>query len=50
MRVILCFVLLLSACAAHDVRCDGRLRPINQPERAHGPAGRAAPVPPGNAP
>ncbi len=50
MRVILCLVLLLSACAARDVRCDGRLLPINQPARAHGPAGRVAPVAPGNSP
>ncbi len=32
MRVFFSLVLLLTACAAHDVRCDGRLQPINPPE------------------
>ncbi len=31
MRILLSLVLLLTACASHDVRCDGRLQPINPP-------------------
>jgi hypothetical protein len=31
MRLIICSLLLLTACAAHDVRCDGHLQPINLP-------------------
>ncbi len=31
MRVVYCFFVLLSACATHGVRCDGRLQPINPP-------------------
>jgi len=30
MRLIICSTLLLTACATHEVRCDGRLEPINQ--------------------
>jgi hypothetical protein len=29
MRVVCCLCLLLTACASHAVRCDGRLQPIN---------------------
>ncbi len=31
MRLIFCWYLLLTACASHGVRCDGRLQPINPP-------------------
>lgn len=31
MRLILCWFLLLSACASHGVRCDDHLHPINSP-------------------
>jgi hypothetical protein len=31
MRLIICLLLLLTACGSHDVRCDGRLQRINQP-------------------
>jgi hypothetical protein len=31
MRGIFCLLLLLPACASHNVRCDGRLQPINLP-------------------
>ena len=31
MRVIYCVFLLLTGCASHTVRCDGRLQPINLP-------------------
>ncbi len=31
MRLIFCWYLLLTACASHGVRCDGRLQPINSP-------------------
>ena len=41
MRTIVCLSLLLAACASHDVRCDGKLRPINLPS-----AGVAAPAAP----
>jgi hypothetical protein len=50
MRVILSFVLLLSACASHGVRCDGRLLPINGPAAISEPAGRAVSVTPRNTP
>jgi len=32
MRLLIGLSLLLTACASHDARCDGRLQPINQPE------------------
>jgi len=32
MRMIICLFLVLPACAAHNVRCDGRLKPINLPQ------------------
>ena len=38
MRVIYCLFLLLPACAAHVVRCDGRLQPINPPTAPSMPA------------
>ena len=31
MRLILCWYLLLTACASHGVRCHGHLQPINSP-------------------
>jgi hypothetical protein len=31
MRLVFCSILLLTACASHDVRCDAHLRPINPP-------------------
>jgi hypothetical protein len=31
MRTMFCWFLLLPACASHEVRCDGHLRPINPP-------------------
>jgi len=34
MRVVCCLCLLLTACASHAVRCDGRLQPINPPAGA----------------
>jgi hypothetical protein len=34
MRVIVCLLLLLTACASKGVRCDRHLRPINPPESA----------------
>lgn len=34
MRVICCLFLLLPACTAHVVRCDGPLQPINPPAAA----------------
>ena len=44
MRVFISLALFLTACASHDVRCDGRLQPINQPEPRAQPA--QSPVPP----
>ena len=29
MRILCCFLLLLSACASQSVHCNGHLRPIN---------------------
>ena len=40
MRLLLCLVLMLSACASHSVRCDKHLQSINQPGVAR-PAGAA---------
>ncbi len=34
MRVIVCLLLLLTACASKGVRCDRHLRPINPPASA----------------
>jgi hypothetical protein len=34
MRIFYCLLLLLSACASHEVRCDKRLEPINRPAPA----------------
>jgi hypothetical protein len=31
MRVMICFLLLLSACSGAAVRCDKHLEPINAP-------------------
>jgi len=31
-RWILLLILCLSACASHELRCDGRLQPINLPK------------------
>ncbi len=41
MRVVCCLCLLLSACASHAVRCDGRLQPINPPPAGAVPGGPA---------
>jgi hypothetical protein len=30
-RLIICFTLLLQACASHAVRCDAHLQAINAP-------------------
>jgi hypothetical protein len=38
MRVFISLALFLTACASHDVRCDGHLQPINQPEPRAQPA------------
>jgi len=32
MRLWMSLCLLLSACASHQVRCDSRLQPINNPK------------------
>jgi hypothetical protein len=32
MRLWMSLCLLLSACASHEVRCDSRLQPINNPK------------------
>ncbi len=47
MRVIYCLFLLLTACASHAVRCDGRLQPINRsvPTAAAGAASSPSPIP-----
>ena len=31
LRFIICFSLLLQGCAAHAVRCESHLQPINPP-------------------
>lgn len=31
MRLILCWLLLLTACSSRGVRCDAHLQPINPP-------------------
>jgi hypothetical protein len=41
MRLILCLVMLISACSAPAVRCDKHLVPINEPA-AKQPASPAA--------
>jgi hypothetical protein len=43
MRLIYFALILLSGCAAHDVRCDAHLSPINPPAP---PAAREQPNPP----
>jgi hypothetical protein len=45
MRVLICVFSLLSACATHTPKCDGRLQPINLPAAG---AGKAAVI--GSAP
>jgi len=41
-RWILCFTVVLQACASHAVRCDTHLQPINAPAAKSAPAGPAA--------
>jgi hypothetical protein len=51
MRLAYCVFFLLSACASHVVRCDGRLQPINLPARPVATAPAAMPdVAPGKSP
>lgn len=48
MRLIICLLLLLTACASHEVRCDGRLQRINQPTvHMQGPASTTLEATPG---
>jgi len=42
MRTIVLLCVLMTACASHDVRCDGRLRPINLTGPRSALAGAAA--------
>jgi hypothetical protein len=46
MRLLIGLALLLTACASHDVRCDGRLQPINQPAPHAQPAQSSVLPPP----
>ncbi len=48
MRIVCCLCVLLTACASHAVRCDGRLQPINPPAGAV--PGGAATAPAGAVP
>ena len=34
---LLCVLLLLCGCTPHEVRCDGRLEPVNVPSAAGKP-------------
>lgn len=34
MVVVVCMAVLATGCAAHELRCDGRLEPINVPAGA----------------
>jgi hypothetical protein len=45
MRVLICVLWLLSACASHSPKCDGRLQPINLPAAGAGKAAETGSAP-----
>jgi hypothetical protein len=45
MRLLYGLFLVLPGCATHDVRCDGRLQPVNLPATRAGAASESAAAP-----